>query len=56
MEIAREAVAAARKQFQDVLIVDTAGRLAIDADMMAEIQALHGASCRPRRRCSSSTA
>jgi len=43
MDIAREAVAAARKQFQDVLIVDTAGRLAIDADMMAEIQALHGA-------------
>jgi signal recognition particle subunit SRP54 len=42
MAIAREAVAAARKQFQDVLIVDTAGRLAIDADMMAEIQALHG--------------
>ncbi len=43
LDIAREAVAAARKQFQDVLIIDTAGRLAIDADMMAEIQALHGA-------------
>jgi signal recognition particle subunit SRP54 len=47
MEIAASAVAAARKQFQDVLIVDTAGRLAIDADMMAEIQALHGAKLSP---------
>jgi signal recognition particle subunit SRP54 len=42
LAIARSAVAAARKGFFDVLIVDTAGRLAIDDAMMAEIQALHG--------------
>lgn len=41
--IARAAIDAARKSFVDVLIVDTAGRLAIDAAMMAEIQALHAA-------------
>ena len=41
--IARQAQEAARKQFYDVLIVDTAGRLAIDEAMMAEIQALHTA-------------
>ena len=41
LAIARSAIAAARKGFFDVLIVDTAGRLHIDADMMAEIQALH---------------
>ena len=37
------ALAEARAKFADVLIVDTAGRLAIDAEMMAEIQALHAA-------------
>ena len=41
LAIARSAIAAARKGFFDVLIVDTAGRLHIDTDMMAEIQALH---------------
>ena len=39
--IALAALDAARKQFADVLIVDTAGRLAIDEEMMAEIQLLH---------------
>jgi signal recognition particle subunit SRP54 len=39
--IARSAIAAARKAFVDVLIVDTAGRLHVDAEMMAEIQELH---------------
>lgn len=34
----------ARKKVIDVLIVDTAGRLAIDAQMMSEIQSLHGLS------------
>ncbi len=34
-------IAAARKGYVDVLIVDTAGRLHVDQDMMAEIQALH---------------
>ena len=41
--IAQAAQEHARRQFYDVLIVDTAGRLAIDAAMMAEIQALHAA-------------
>ncbi len=40
-EIALGALQAARKQFVDVLIVDTAGRLHVDNDMMAEIKQLH---------------
>jgi signal recognition particle subunit SRP54 len=43
LDIARDALAAAKRQFCDVLIVDTAGRLAIDAAMMAEIKHLHDA-------------
>jgi signal recognition particle subunit SRP54 len=39
--IAQGAVEQARKQFMDVLILDTAGRLHIDDDMMAEIRELH---------------
>ena len=42
-DIALAAKEYARKQFYDVLIVDTAGRLHVDTDMMAEIQALHKA-------------
>ncbi|HEY5776667.1 MAG TPA: signal recognition particle protein [Xanthomonadales bacterium] len=41
--IARQALDAARKQFVDVLLVDTAGRLHIDAEMMEEIRQLHTA-------------
>jgi signal recognition particle subunit SRP54 len=41
--IVQAALAHARIQFSDVLIVDTAGRLAVDADMMAEIGELHAA-------------
>jgi len=41
--IALAAINAARKQYVDVLLIDTAGRLAIDAAMMAEIKALHAA-------------
>jgi len=41
LAIARSAIAAARKGFFDVLIVDTAGRLHVDVDMMNEIQSLH---------------
>jgi len=40
-EIAREAVAFARTHFHDVLIIDTAGRLAVDEAMMKEIAELH---------------
>ena len=39
--IANAALAQARKQFMDVLIVDSAGRLHIDKNMMAEIRQLH---------------
>lgn len=42
VDIARGAVTAARKQFADVLIVDTAGRLHIDEQLMNEIRELHG--------------
>ena len=41
--IALAALDFARKHHHDVLIVDTAGRLAIDAAMMEEIQQLHAA-------------
>jgi signal recognition particle subunit SRP54 len=40
LDIVDRAVKEARTQFADVLLVDTAGRLAIDAEMMAEIKAL----------------
>jgi len=43
LEIAQAAHAHAKTRYYDVLLVDTAGRLAIDADMMAEIGALHAA-------------
>ena len=41
--IVKAAVDHARKTYADVLLVDTAGRLAIDDAMMAEIKALHAA-------------
>ena len=43
LAIARAARDAAARAFADVLIVDTAGRLHVDAAMMDEIKALHGA-------------
>ena len=43
VDIGNAAIAEAKKRFYDVVIVDTAGRLHIDADMMTEIQELHGA-------------
>lgn len=43
VDIVNAAVEHARLKFSDVLIVDTAGRLAIDEEMMAEIAALHAA-------------
>ncbi|HIG65078.1 MAG TPA: signal recognition particle protein [Methyloprofundus sp.] len=42
-EIATNAIEQAKKKFLDVVIVDTAGRLHIDDEMMAEIKALHAA-------------
>ena len=41
--IARNAVDWAKRHYHDVLLVDTAGRLAIDAAMMQEIAELHAA-------------
>lgn len=41
--IAKDAIAEAKRRFCDVLIVDTAGRLHVDDEMMAEIKALHSA-------------
>jgi len=43
VDIARNALDWAKRHFHDVLLVDTAGRLAIDEALMAEIQALHAA-------------
>jgi signal recognition particle subunit SRP54 len=42
IDIAQRALEYARTHYLDVLIVDTAGRLAIDEDMMREIAGLHG--------------
>lgn len=41
LDIANAALDYAKKHFYDVLIVDTAGRLAIDEKLMAEIRELH---------------
>jgi len=43
LDIANAAVSAAKSQLVDVLIVDTAGRLHVDGEMMAEIKSLHTA-------------
>jgi len=44
VRIASDATAHARKQHLDVVIIDTAGRLHIDDDMMAEIRRVHAAA------------
>ena len=41
IDIAAAALSEAKRKFVDVLIVDTAGRLAIDQEMMEEIRQLH---------------
>src|SRR5687768_9709172 len=43
VDIAKRALDHARRHYQDVLIVDTAGRTAIDEAMMQEIRELHAA-------------
>jgi signal recognition particle subunit SRP54 len=43
IDIANAAIDFARKHFFDVLLMDTAGRLHVDGQMMGEIQALHKA-------------
>lgn len=42
--IVEAAIREAKNRFMDVLIVDTAGRLAIDAEMMEEIRQVHAAA------------
>ena len=42
VDIVTNAIAAAKTKFADVLIVDTAGRLHIDNEMMDEIKVVHG--------------
>jgi len=44
LDIAAAAIDWARRHYHDVVIVDTAGRLAIDEAMMREIAALHAAT------------
>lgn len=44
IDIARDALDSAQRNMSDVLIIDTAGRLHIDAEMMAEIQAIERAT------------
>jgi signal recognition particle subunit SRP54 len=43
VDIAKNAIEAAKKKFLDVIIIDTAGRLHINDEMMGEIKALHAA-------------
>lgn len=43
VKIAQNAIAAAKKKFIDIVIIDTAGRLHIDKEMMAEISNIHQA-------------
>ena len=43
VDIALAALDRAKRGFYDILMVDTAGRLAIDEEMMGEIKALHNA-------------
>jgi signal recognition particle subunit SRP54 len=43
LSIVNQALITAKKQFMDVVIIDTAGRLHVDQEMMSEIKALHHA-------------
>ena len=43
-DIARDALAEARRRFYDVLILDTAGRLHVDEGMMAEVKRVHASA------------
>ena len=54
MELARSALREARQTGRDMLLVDTAGRLHIDDQLMQELQDLKEL-LRPPRFCSSPT-
>ena len=45
-QIAKDAMAEAKRRYTEVLIIDTAGRLAVDEEMMNEVKELH-AICEP---------
>jgi len=51
IDIAKNAIEAAKKKFLDVIIIDTAGRLHIDDEMMDEIKALHAAIILSKHYC-----
>ena len=40
VEIALNGIAEAKRNHQDLVVIDTAGRLAVDEDMMNEIEAI----------------
>lgn len=44
LDIAKKALATAKKQYMDAVIFDTAGRMHIDDEMMEEVKALHKAT------------
>jgi len=44
VDIASSAIAEARRRFYDVVILDTAGRLHVDEDMMHEVRRVHAAA------------
>lgn len=44
VDIVRNAIAEAKTQFKDVVIIDTAGRLHVDQEMMSEISDIHAVS------------
>ena len=55
LAITRRAMETARREGFDVLILDTAGRLSIDEELMKEVSRSSATSPSPRRRCSSPT-
>ena len=55
LELARSARKEAVQTGRDVLLVDTAGRLHIDDELMTELSAAQGRSSTPPRFCSSPT-
>jgi signal recognition particle subunit SRP54 len=44
VKIVRNALAEAKKQFKDIVIIDTAGRLHVDQELMGEISEIHAAA------------
>ena len=53
--VARDSLAEATRLGRDVVIVDTAGRLAIDAELMEQVRQISEVTAAPTTRSSSST-